>query len=427
MAHLHIHTLPDGTETSPPVIDPENPDLHWHTVSGARTSSNGPLGGNHTHEFDGETTSPPINRDINKGNDMSQEIKHLGGNVAEVKEIERNGVKIGIIKGHIATFDLDRGLDRFVPGAFLESLARHRDDNRPIRLKDHHGRTVGGFPIATVLEDEKGLFGIGEINLEVQQGREVFALAKQGVLSDFSIGFTSLDDSMENGVRVIKKAEVWEGSIVDEPMNPAARITEVKTVVPFQDLTLASPDRPWDSSAAITRIREFTDSGDAPTTAYRRAFLWFDSANADDFGAYKLPIADVIGGKLTAVPRGIFAAAAALQGARGGVDIPENDRPRVIRNVERYYAKMGLDSPFSDDDKQYFVADDVKNWTERDVEKFLRDSGMMSKSAAKTLADRLDTKKKPVDPNEKPDNNEVTDNLTELLNELKSFTTKVAS
>ena len=63
MAHLHIHTLPDGTETSPPVIDPADESLHWHTVSGVRTSSNGPLGGDHTHALDGQTTSPPIDRD----------------------------------------------------------------------------------------------------------------------------------------------------------------------------------------------------------------------------------------------------------------------------------------------------------------------------------------------------------------------------
>lgn len=418
MAHLHIHILPDGTETSAPVIDPADPDLHWHTVNSVRTSTNGPLGGNHTHTLDGETTSPPIDRDSSHDDEEEtmgdQEMKFIGGHIVEVKQVERNGVPVGIIKGHIATFDIDRGFDRFAPGAFLDSIERHKRDNRPIRLKDHHGRTIGGFPIETVLEDEKGLFGIGEINLEVQQGREAFALAKQGVLSDFSIGFSSIQDSVINGIRVITKAEIFEGSVVDEPMNPAAKITEVKTVVPFQDLPLASRDRPWDSDAAIARVREFTDSTESPSSTYRRAFVWFDSADAENFGAYKLPIADVIDGRLTAVPRGIFAAAGALQGARGGVDIPPADRPRVIRHVERYYAKMGLDSPFSDDEKQYFVADDVKAWTERDVEKFLRETGMMSKSAAKTLAGKLDVKQKPND-------NEGHQELRELMAELKGF------
>lgn len=419
MAHLHIHILPDGTETSAPVTDPADPNLHWHTVNSVRTSTNGPLGGNHTHTLDGETTSPPIDRDTEEETMGDQEMKFIGGHIVEVKQVDRNGVPVGIIKGHIATFDIDRGFDRFAPGAFLESIERHKRDNRPVRLKDHHGRTIGGFPIETVLEDEKGLFGVGEINLEVQQGREAFALAKQGVLSDFSIGFSSIQDAQVNGIRVITKAELFEGSIVDEPMNPAAKITEVKAAVPFQDLPLASRDRPWDSDAAVGRVREFTDSTEEPSSKYRRAFVWFDSADVDNFGAYKLPIADVIDGRLTVVPRGIFAAAAALQGARGGVDIPEADRPAVIRHVERYYSKMGLDSPFSDDEKQYFVADDVKVWTTRDIEKFLRSTGGMSKSAAKTLASKLDVK-------QKPDNNDENEQLAELLSELKSFKDKLA-
>lgn len=316
---------------------------------------------------------------------MEHKIAHAGA-ALEVKQEDRNGVPIGIIAGYIATWDVDRGADRFVKGAFLESLEEHRAKNRPIRLKDHHGRTVGGFPIAQVREDDRGLFGVGEINLDVQQGREAFALAKQGVLSDFSIGYSVIQDNLEGNIRVISKAVVWEGSIVDEPMNPHANIVEVKSVVPFQDLPLADREREWDSDAAVARIREFTESEDAPTEAYRDAFLWYDRDNAETFGAYKLPVADVVNGRLVAVPRAVFAAAAAMQGARGGVDIPEQDVPGVIGHIERYYAKMDMPSPFEESEKSYYVSDDVKEWTQRDLEKALRKSGIFSKSAAKIIA-----------------------------------------
>lgn len=386
----HIHRLSDGRETGPEIISQEEESLHWHAVGDEQTSTD-PFGAEHTHVFDGEKTSGPIEQ--TKGAEMNIETKEMGGSIVEAKQIDRNGVPVGVIKGYIATWDLDRGNDRFVRGAFSESIERHKRTNRPIRLKDHHGRTVGGFPIDHVMEDDVGLLAAGEINLEVQQGRELLALIKQGILSELSIGFSSLEDVIENGIRIIKKAEVWEGSPVDEPMNTNARITEVKSVVPFQDLPLASRDRAWNSDAAIGRVREVTDSEESPSSGYRRAFVWFDRADAENFGAYKLPIADVIDGRLSAVPRGIFAAAAALQGARGGVDIPENERAGVIRHIERYYAKMGLESPFGDE-KQFFVADDVKNWTERDIEKFFRGTGMMSKSAAKILADRVDVGKR---------------------------------
>ena len=158
-----------------------------------------------------------------------------GGYVVDTKELERNGEPIGTVRGYIATWDVDRGdwsgvKDKFMPGAFKEDLARHEMSGRQIRLKSMHDRTIGGFPIESVREDSTGLFGVGEINLNVQDGREVFNLAKQGVLSDFSIGWSAdkSDMRVEDDIRYIAKAQVWEGSIVDEPMNPHAIITEVK-------------------------------------------------------------------------------------------------------------------------------------------------------------------------------------------------------
>ena len=415
----HTHSTADGRETGPEIVDPDNLDLHRHEVDGEITSSDA-FGPGHTHEFQGEQTSGPQEMaDNDKGAAVHIESKFLGGQATEVKQEERDGVQVGVVKGYIATWDLDRGLDRFVKGAFLESIAEHKAKGRPIRFKDHHGRTIGGFPIESIKEDERGLFGVGEINLEVQQGREAFALAKQGVLSDFSIGFSSSEDRMEDGVRVITKATIWEGSIVDEPMNPEAVVTEVKSVVSFQDLPLADRDREWDSDAAIGRIREFTGSEESPSAGYRNAFVWYDSSNADDFGSYKLPVADVVGGRMVAVPAGIFAAAAAVQGARGGVDLPEADRDKVIRHLERYYAKMDMDSPFKDDDKQFFVTDDVKGWDLQDVEKFLKSLGVMSKNAAKTLASRID-KSVEQDYNS-PDDTKDAEDWSDILGEIKSI------
>lgn len=328
---------------------------------------------------------------------MPKEIKSMfhGGHVQETKQIERNGVPIGIVKGYIATWDVDRGdysgiKDQFIPGAFLESLQQHKDDkNRQIRLKDHHGRTIGGFPIESVMEDGIGLFGVGEINLEVQQGKEAFSLAKQGVLADFSIGWSCLDFDMVDKVRRIKKAIIWEGSIVDEPMNPKADILEVKTVVPYQDLPLADRSRPWDSGQAVARIREFTDSEDEPSSNYKKAFLWYDSDTSGLFGSYKLPIADVIDGRLRAVPRAIFAAAAALRGARGGVGIPEGDHSPVIAHINHYYAKMGLDSPFHE--QAGFRLDDFGSVEIRDLEKMMQSGFSVSRKMAKTLVSLIES------------------------------------
>ena len=122
---------------------------------------------------------------------------------------------------------------------------------------------------------------------------------------------------------------------------------------------------------------------DEPSSEYKRAFLWFDDDEKDTFGAYKLPIVDVIDGRLYAVPRAIFAAAAALRGSRGAVDIPSEARQGVINNVNRYYDKMGLESPFREE--MSFRVDEIDSYTERELESLLKEGVCFSNKTAKTI------------------------------------------
>jgi len=172
--------------------------------------------------------------DIKDSGKNSRETKTLGGYITKARHETRDGVEVGIIEGYIATWDLDRGngwlRDKFVKGAFKKSIRELRQRGRQLRLKDHHGRTVGGFPPETLKEDSRGLFGKGEVNLDVQQGRELYSLAQQNVLVDFSVGFSVVKSNRDEqtDIRTITEAIVWEGSVVDEPMNPEANITAVK-------------------------------------------------------------------------------------------------------------------------------------------------------------------------------------------------------
>ena len=267
----------------------------------------------------------------------------------DTKVLKRKGEEIFIFEGYASTPALDRGGDVVAPGAFRNTIDRKKmQGNRPIRMKYQHDmkEIIGGFPIEHVREDEKGLWVVGEICLGVQRGRETAALIKGGFLSDLSIGFNVVDFEMKDNARVIKDLELWEISVVDEPMNPESEIMNFKSVVPFHDLPLAPDSHPWDKSAAERRVRGLTDSKIEPSKGYRKAFFWFDSAKSDEFTAYKLPFADVVGGKLQAVPRALYAVAGVLDGARGGVDIPEADKSKIKNQVEKYYKKMGKESPF---------------------------------------------------------------------------------
>jgi hypothetical protein len=118
------------------------------------------------------------------------------------------------------------------------------------------------------------------------------------------------------------------------------------SVPSFQDLPLAGRDRPWDGDAAEKRVRTWAGAEDEPNAKYRDAHAWYDGERPANFGSYKLLIADVIDGKLTAVPRGVMAAAGVMDGARGGADLPAKDVERVKSHLAKYYSKMGDEPPW---------------------------------------------------------------------------------
>jgi hypothetical protein len=119
-------------------------------------------------------------------------------------------------------------------------------------------------------------------------------------------------------------------------------------VTSYQDLPLADRDREWDGAAAEKRVRSWAGAEDEPNQKYRDAHVWYDADKKQNFTAYKLLIADVVGGRLTAVPRAVIAAGNIMQGARGGIDIPNSDVRRVKGHLAKYYKKMGDTPPWDD-------------------------------------------------------------------------------
>jgi hypothetical protein len=121
------------------------------------------------------------------------------------------------------------------------------------------------------------------------------------------------------------------------------------SVTAFHDLPLADRDREWDGAAAEKRVRKWAGATDEPNDKYRDAHVWYDRDKKDNFTSYKLLIADVIDGRLQAVPRGIMAAGAIMQGSRGGIDLPDKDIDRVKSHLAKYYAKMDDTAPWDRD------------------------------------------------------------------------------
>ena len=114
------------------------------------------------------------------------------------------------------------------------------------------------------------------------------------------------------------------------------------------DLPIAPRDTTWDAAAADKRVQEYAGGKDnMDWEKYAKAFFYVDETNKELLGSYKLGFADVIDGSLVAVPKGIFAVAGVLNGARGGADIPESDAMEIKDKVSAYYARLAKE--FNDD------------------------------------------------------------------------------
>lgn len=118
------------------------------------------------------------------------------------------------------------------------------------------------------------------------------------------------------------------------------------TVTRFLDLPLTERDRAWEGAAAERRVRAWAGAQQQPNARYRDAHIWYDHESADNFTAYKLLVADIVDGRLMAVPRAVMAAAAIMQGSRGGIALPHNDIGRVKAHLARYYRKMSDTPPW---------------------------------------------------------------------------------
>jgi hypothetical protein len=134
----------------------------------------------------------------------------------------------GTFEGYAAIFgNVDQGGDRIVPGAFAKSLKKGGHGGSVKMLWNHSPlEPIGVWEELT--EDAKGLFGRGKLILEVAKAKEVHALIKAKAIGGLSIGYRTVRDAIEQGVRMIKEADLYEISPVTFPMNTGAKITAVK-------------------------------------------------------------------------------------------------------------------------------------------------------------------------------------------------------
>lgn len=152
------------------------------------------------------------------------------------KKMDDDGQEFGYFEGYASTFgNIDRSEDIIAKGAFEKSLL----EGRKVKLCWQHDMRspIGSF--TEIKEDDHGLFVKGRINLGTSLGRDAYALLKAKDLDSMSIGFVTKKSTYDQKtkIRTIEEADLWEISIVTEPANTMATVTDVKSLDDVETLS----------------------------------------------------------------------------------------------------------------------------------------------------------------------------------------------
>ncbi|HEX5933526.1 MAG TPA: HK97 family phage prohead protease [Pseudorhizobium sp.] len=157
--------------------------------------------------------------------------------VFEIKSLKESGE----FEGYGSTFggEPDAYGDVIAPGAYTESLAKHKAKGTMPKLFWQHNadEPIGKWLDAN--EDDHGLLMQGKLNMDVQRGREAYALLKAGDIDGLSIGYRIKEYSVdtESGVWTLEKLDLVEVSIVSVGANENAVVQSVKAAKAAHDLT----------------------------------------------------------------------------------------------------------------------------------------------------------------------------------------------
>jgi len=131
----------------------------------------------------------------------------------------------------------------------------------------------------------------------------------------------------------------------------------------------ASEDEAWDAGAEVKKA-----VGDA--TKLKKMHTWVDTSdenyNAEERKWYKLPHHKGDGSQAV-VWRGVAAAMGALLGARGGVDLPDNDKKGVYDHLAKHYKQFDKEAP------------ELRNYTAQELIKLSLDEGIICLSVDDTI------------------------------------------
>lgn len=140
----------------------------------------------------------------------------------------------GEFTGYLSVFGNEDSYGDVVDkGAFTKTLSE-QGATFPMLWQHDSAEPIG---VMSGVQDDRGLFVKGALNMDVARAREAYALLKQGAIRGLSIGYVAVKWAMEGATRHLQEIKLYEGSVVTFPANELATVSHVKAAA---ELTAAA-------------------------------------------------------------------------------------------------------------------------------------------------------------------------------------------
>ena len=180
----------------------------------------------------------------------------------------------GTFEGCLSPYgNVDGGGDLVEPGAFVKTL-QEQGSTRPLLWQHMTDCPIGQLSLT---DKADGLYCKGNLLMNLPEAQKAYSLMKAGICKGLSIGFQTMRDSIESGVRHLKEIKLYEGSIVTFPMNEMAQVSSVKSATEFPNFRRALAG----FRAGLGDITKGEKNGIRTSTARRIEIAWRGSAQSD--------------------------------------------------------------------------------------------------------------------------------------------------
>lgn len=199
----------------------------------------------------------------------------------EVK-LAQSGAADGTFEGYGSVFGhRDSHGDVVMPGAFTASLAERKAQGRGLPTMHVMHAFLGGDGLPAGVwtdasEDSKGLHLKGKLSaMDTDYGKRIYGLVKDGALKGLSIGFNVAPGGAVKAVggthRELKAVNLHEVSLVADPSNAMALVTEMRSRAGMQVRATSMPAKAADAVASAIALHLATLGGSNSPSADQRA------------------------------------------------------------------------------------------------------------------------------------------------------------